>query len=107
MYDQGYAHGLKAATGQLGPRGAGGGRQLAAVDVGKIDAGLLEYGSARQHPTAAAAALVPLPLVDQKIRPAILFTEFAADAVLQFQQVALDGFGLHPGFIRVLDGAAL
>jgi hypothetical protein len=76
--------------------------------MGKIDTGLFEYIAAGEYATTAAAALVTLPLIDQKVPLAILLAEFTADAVLQTQQIALDGFYLHAVVIRaIIDGAAL
>ena len=88
--NQGYAHCLEAATGDLGSRSTGRGWQAGTVHMGEIDTRALEYGSLGQHPAAASTTLGSLPLVAEKIRPAVFFGQSVANAVLQLQQIGSD-----------------
>src|SRR3990172_3649075 len=53
--DQGHAQGLKTSPAEFGPRRGRGWRQTGAIDMRKIDSGLLEHRTSGQH------AAVPAP----------------------------------------------
>ena len=67
MYHQRDAHGLKAASRKLGAMGGSRGRHCLAVNVGEVDARLLENTAVTQHPAAPAAACFTLPVILNKL----------------------------------------
>jgi len=61
----------------------------------EIDAGLLEYRTISQHPTATTATLRALPFVGYKRCCTILCGESVANSILKLEQVGLNLFNLH------------
>src|SRR5690606_6256955 len=100
--DEGDAHRLKSAAGELGSMRGGGGRELRSVHVGEVHARLLEDATFLHHPRAPAAAFLARPRVFAERRPAVLGLECGADAILQVEEVRADA--LDVGAIRTRPG---
>ncbi len=83
---QRHAQRLKAATGQLGTVRGGRGGHGVAVDMGEVDARLLEHPALAQHAAASAAAARPLPAVFGKLGFAIGLRQLATDVILKVEQ---------------------
>ncbi len=89
MHHQRDPHRFEAAARQL--RAVRGGRSGhgVAVNVGKVNPGLLEHAAVTQHAAAPAAAGFALPLILLKFT-AIDGAQFLANFILQLQQKGFD-----------------
>ncbi|MCY1435610.1 hypothetical protein D9M71_517110 [compost metagenome] len=88
---QRHAERLEAAAGQFRPVRAGRRRQADAVDVGEVHAAFLDQRAIGDHPGAPAATGGALPGVLDETGAAVFGFECGADAVLQVEQIGLDG----------------
>ncbi|MNH08336.1 hypothetical protein D3C79_677490 [compost metagenome] len=84
------AHGLERATRQFG---AVSGRRRGhgiTINMGEVDAALLDHGALAQYPGAATAAIVAGPGILHEAPFPIGLLQCPADLVLQLQQEGLD-----------------
>jgi len=88
------AHRLERAAGEFRAAGAGGGRQVPAVDVREVHARALEYGPVLDHLRDSAAAFGPRPFVTPEGAP-IDPAQARDDRLLQSGQKLLDGVDVH------------
>src|SRR5215210_1282565 len=89
--DEGDTESLEASARQLGPLRGSGRRQPRAMDMGEAHPGLLEHRPLAQHPRLPAATLRPLPGILVETSGAVLRFDGGADAVLETEEVGLDG----------------
>ncbi len=91
MDDEGDAERLPGFADEFGAVGGRGRRECGAVNVGKARAGFFKDAALGEDTGASATALGARPVVLGEAGGSVLGLKFAADAVLQREQVGFDG----------------
>src|SRR5882762_9642649 len=94
MQHQRHAGSFERAAGELGPRGARGGRQPLSVYPGEIHAAALEYVPALDDAALTAAAFAALPLIAAEAA-SFDTLQLRDKAVLQIKKISVDRGWVH------------
>ncbi|MCY1449419.1 hypothetical protein D9M71_661540 [compost metagenome] len=106
MDHQRHAERLEAAPGQLRAVRAGRRRQAGAEHVGEVHPAFLDQCAVGNHPGTSTTASRTLPGVLDETGTAVFGFKGGADAVLQIEQVGLDGFDTVGHGITLANGKA-